>query len=132
MMRTEHPNVSLFNQLDPANLAQSADILSENFVWHFFNPAVPHIQGDYVGLEGLQRFFEILSVMTGGTFQVEPISITPVGDELVIAHVKDRMTLNGESIELDAVVVWRVVDGLLAEAWDIPSVYRDTLQPMST
>jgi len=131
MMRTEHPNVSLFDQLDPANIAQSADILSENFVWHFFNPAIPQIEGDYVGIEGLQRFFETLSAMTGGTFHVEPVSITPVGDELVIAHVKDRMTLDGKSIELDAVVVWRVVDGLLAEAWDIPSVYNDTLRPMA-
>ena len=131
MMSTEHPNVSLFNQLDPANIAQSADLLSEDFVWHFFNPAIPQIEGDYVGLEGLQRFFDILSMMTDGTFQVDPISITPVGDELVIAHVKDRMTLNGKSIELDAVVVWRVVDGLLAEAWDIPSVYNDVLQPMA-
>ena len=130
-MRTVHPNVSLFDQLDPANIEKSADILSENFVWHFFNPAIPQIEGDYVGLEGLQRFFEILSVMTEGTFQVEPISVTPVGDELVIAHVKDRMTLNGKSIALDAVVVWRVVDGLLAEAWDIPSVYNDILQPMA-
>ncbi|MEL7225936.1 MAG: nuclear transport factor 2 family protein, partial [Cyanobacteria bacterium J06576_12] len=131
MMTTEHPNISLFNQLDPSNVGQSADIFSENFIWHFFNPSIPQIEGDYVGIEGLQRFFEILSAMTEGTFQVEPISVTPVGDELVIAHVKDRMTLKGNSIELDAVVVWRVVDGLLAEAWDIPSVYNDSPQPMA-
>ncbi|MEL6492013.1 MAG: nuclear transport factor 2 family protein [Cyanobacteria bacterium J06621_3] len=132
MTTKDHPNVSLFNQLDPANIAQSADILSENFVWHFFNPTLPQIEGDYVGLEGLQRFFEILSVMTDDTFWVEPISIAPIGDELVITHVKDRMTLNGAPIELDAVVVWRVVDGLLAEAWDIPSVYNDVPQPIAT
>lgn len=131
MMKIKHPNVFLLEQLDPANVEKAADILSENFVWHFFNPAIPQIEGDYVGLEGLQQFFEILSVMTEGTFQVEPISITPVGDELVIAHVKDRMTLNDRPVELDAVVVWRVVDGLLAEAWDIPSVYSDVSQPMA-
>lgn len=131
MMKIKHPNVFLLEQLDPANVEKAADILSENFVWHFFNPAIPQIEGDYVGLEGLQQFFEILSVMTEGTFQVEPISITPVGDELVIAHVKDRMTLNDRPVELDAVVVWRVVDGLLAEAWDIPSVYSDVSQPLA-
>ncbi|MEL7354737.1 MAG: nuclear transport factor 2 family protein [Cyanobacteria bacterium J06560_5] len=131
MITTEHPNVSLFNQLDPANVAQSADIFSEDFVWHFFNPSLPQIEGDYVGLEGLQRFFEVISALTEGTFQVEPISLTPVGDELVIAHVKDRMVLKGNPIELDAVVVWRVVNGLLAEAWDIPSVHNDSLQPIA-
>lgn len=131
MITTEHPNVSLFNQLDPANVAKSADIFSEDFVWHFFNPSLPQIEGDYVGLEGLQRFFEVISVLTEGTFQVEPISLTPVGDELVIAHVKDRMVLKGNPIELDAVVVWRVVNGLLAEAWDIPSVHSDSPQPIA-
>ncbi|MEO1392385.1 MAG: nuclear transport factor 2 family protein [Cyanobacteria bacterium J06634_5] len=131
MITTEHPNVSLFNQLDPADVAQSADIFSEDFVWHFFNPSLPQIEGDYVGLEGLQRFFEVISALTEGTFQVEPISLTPVGDELVIAHVKDRMVLKGNPIELDAVVVWRVVNGLLAEAWDIPSVHNDSLQPIA-
>ncbi|MEO0708463.1 MAG: nuclear transport factor 2 family protein [Cyanobacteria bacterium J06649_5] len=131
MITTEHPNVSLFNQLDPADVAQSADIFSEDFVWHFFNPSLPQIEGDYVGLEGLQRFFEVISALTEGTFQVEPISLTPVGDELVIAHVKDRMVLKGNPIELDAVVVWRVVNGLLAEAWDIPSVHSDSPQPIA-
>ncbi|MEL6261991.1 MAG: nuclear transport factor 2 family protein, partial [Cyanobacteria bacterium J06626_6] len=120
MWTAEHPNVSLFNRLDPANVAQSADIFAENFVWHFFNPQMPDLEGDYRGLEGLQRFFEELAMLTRGTFQVNPVSITPIGDELVIAHVKDRMILNDNAIEFDAVVVWRVVDGLLSEAWDIP------------
>jgi len=128
-MRTiEHPNVSLLNRLNPADVAQSADIFSENFVWHFFNPQMPDLEGDYRGLEGLQLFFEKLAMLTKGTFEVNPVSVTPIGNELVIAHVKDRMILDHTSVELDAVVVWRVVDGLLTEAWDIPSVYTEPLQ----
>ncbi|MEL6603951.1 MAG: nuclear transport factor 2 family protein [Cyanobacteria bacterium J06614_10] len=128
MRKTEHPNVSLFSRLDPTNIEQSADIFAENFVWHFFNPQMPDLEGDYYGIKGLKRFFKELERLTGGTFHVNPVSITPVGDELVIAHVKDRMVLNNHPIELDAIVVWRVVDGLLAEAWDIPSVYTESLQ----
>ena len=37
--------------------------------------------------------FEKLGAATGGTFQVEPISITPAGDELVLTHVRDRMAV---------------------------------------
>ena len=127
-MTIEHSNVSLVKRLDPGNLAESADLFAENFVWHFFNPSLPKVQGDYVGLNGLQTFFVQLGTLTDGSFQVEPISIIACGDELVVTHVKDRMRLEGRSIEIDAVVVWRIVDDRIVEAWDIPSVYTEHLQ----
>ena len=61
--------------------------------------------------------------MSGGTFKVTPISVTAMGDELIVAHVRNTMSMQGESIAIDAVAIWRIVDGLLAEAWDIPSLY---------
>lgn len=130
-MALEHPNVSLLNRLDPGNLTKAADLFAEGFVWHFFNPQLPELQGDYVGLDGLKTFFEKLGSATGGTFQVSPLSATPIGEELVVVHARDRMTFAGRSIELDAVVVWRIVDGLIAEAWDIPSVYTEYPQPIA-
>jgi len=39
--------------------------------------------------------------------------MTAVGDELVIVHVKDTMVFEGAPIEIDAVVMWRIVDGNL-------------------
>ena len=122
-MTDMHPNVALLSRFDPANLAGIADVLSEDFVWHFFNPSLPEHQGDYVGLTGLQKFFDSLQESFGGTFQVNPVSITPIGDELVVVHVKDAMVWEGNPIEIDAVVVWRIVDGRIAEAWDIPAVH---------
>ncbi|MEO1353076.1 MAG: nuclear transport factor 2 family protein [Cyanobacteria bacterium J06635_15] len=128
MMTQEHPNIFLLSRLDIGNLAGCADLFSKEFVWHFFNPRLLNLQGDYVGMAGLQTFFEKLAATTGGTFRVEPLSATPIGDELVVVHARDRMTFEGQPIELDAVVVWRIVDGLIAEAWDIPSVYTESLQ----
>ena len=122
-MTDTHPNVALLSRFDPANIAGIADVLSENFVWHFFNPSLPEHQKDYVGLTGLQDFFETIQKSFGGTFKVNPVSITPVGDELVVVHVKDTMVFEGNPIEIDAVVVWRMVDGKIAEAWDIPAVH---------
>ncbi|MEM8676015.1 MAG: nuclear transport factor 2 family protein [Cyanobacteria bacterium P01_G01_bin.67] len=144
-MINEHPNVTLIKQLEPNFIVSPDNLFAENFVWrffnpeamnlfaedfvwHFFNPQLPDVQGDYSGIMGLQTLFEKLEILTGGTFQVEPITITPIGDELVIVHVKDRMTLTSRTIELDAVVVWRIVDASLVEAWDIPSVYKEQLQ----
>jgi hypothetical protein len=59
-MAKEHPNVSLLKRLDLGNIAGAADLFAEDFVWHFFNPLLPDVQGDYVGLTGLQAFFEKL------------------------------------------------------------------------
>ena len=123
-MTETHPNVALLSRFDPTNIAGTADILAENFVWHFFNPRLPDLQGDYVGRTGLQDFFEKMGNLTEGSFKVNPVSITTVGDELVVVHVKDTMVLEGTPIEIDAVVVWRIVDGKIVEAWDIPAVHH--------
>ena len=125
-MTKEHANIALLNRLDKYldnnDIASASDLFTKSFVWHFFNPKLPTVEGDYVGLEGLQAFFEKLAVVTGGTFHVETITSIPIGDELVVTHVQDKMSWEGQPIKLDAVVVWRIVDGALAEAWDIPAV----------
>lgn len=127
-MNIQDSNIALLSQLDIKNLTDSSGLFAETFVWHFFNAKLPEVQGDYVGLNGLQTFFDKLAAITNASFEVKPLSITPMGDELVVTHVRDRMTLEGQAIELDAVVVWRIVDGCIAEAWDIPSIYTERLQ----
>ena len=144
-MTEEHPNVSLMKRLEPNHTVnkdnlfaenfvwrffnpQAANLFAADFVWHFINPKLPSIQGEYAGLRGLQEFFKKLEIVTGGTFQVEPVSVTAFGNEIVVTHVKDRMKLKDRSIELDAVVVWRIVNGFVVEAWDIPSIYTEQLQ----
>ncbi|MEM9978134.1 MAG: nuclear transport factor 2 family protein [Cyanobacteria bacterium P01_D01_bin.2] len=126
-MIREHANISLLNRLDQCldddNIAEAAKLFTKNFVWHFFNPQLPDIQGDYVGFDGWQTFLGKLAIVTGGTFQVETISCTPMGDELVVTHVQDTMQLGGQPMKLDAVVVWRIVNGCIAEAWDIPAIH---------
>jgi predicted SnoaL-like aldol condensation-catalyzing enzyme len=62
-------------------------------------------------------------LLSSRTFKIEPVSVTPFGDELVVTHTRNTMIFEDQPITLDAIVVWRVVDGRLAEAWDIPSVY---------
>lgn len=44
-------------------------------------------------------------VLTGGTFDVEPISVAAIGDELLVTRNKNRMTLQVIPIEADVVVV---------------------------
>lgn len=128
-MAKEHPNVSLLRRFDPCDLTSAATLFSEDVVWRYFNPLLPEVQGEYVGLSGIQSFFEKIGSITGGVFRVEPVSITAVGDELVVVQTRNSMTLQGRPLIIAVVVVWRVVDGLVTEVWDIPSVYTSPAEP---
>ena len=124
MMKKEHPNIDVLRRLDLTNMATSAEVIAKDFVWHYINPELPEMQGDYLGIEEFADFFGKMANNTGGTFKVNVISTIPMGDELVVTHVKDRMLLNDKQMEIDAVVVWRIVDGKIKEAWDIPAIHK--------
>ena len=125
-MANEHPNISILKRFNPANPNTLAEVLAEDFVWHYINPKLPELEGDYVGLSGLTDFFNRLGGRTGGSFRVNPVSITPMGDELITTHVKDTMLLDGNQMEIDAIVVWCIIDGKIKEAWDIPIIHTAT------
>jgi len=122
-MTENHPNISLMKQLDLRNIAAAADLFAPDVVWHYFNPNLPELQGDYVGLEGINSFFTTIGALSKGTFKLEPILVTAMGDELVVTHTRNTMTLNDRSIAVDAVAVWRIVSGRITEVWDIPTAY---------
>ena len=122
-MNKTHPSIAVLQRLDLTNMKASAEVLAKDFVWHYFNHELPEVHGDYHGIAGFADFFKKMAGNTGGTFKVNVISTIPMGDELVVTHVKDRMTLKGKLMEVDAVVVWSIADGKIREAWDIPAIH---------
>ena len=122
MTDATHPNMSTLMKLDIRNLDACASIFADDFMWHYFNRKLPGIEGDYQGVKGLKTFFAKLGEKSRGNFNVNLVDARPVGDELVVTQVCNHLALDGEEIEFDAVVVWRIVDGKVAEAWDIPAV----------
>ncbi|MCK0146839.1 nuclear transport factor 2 family protein [Arenibacter sp. F26102] len=119
-MNKEHPNISIIKRFNPVDPNTLAGVLAEDFVWHYINPKVSELEGDYFGLSGLTDFFQKIAGRTSGSFKVNPISIIPMGDELIITHVKDSLSLDGKDMEIDAIVVWCIINGQIKEAWDIP------------
>lgn len=122
-MTEDHPNLALMSKLDIRDLDASAKLFSEDFVWHYFNPKLPDIERDFIGLDGFRKFFAIIAEKTGDTFKVEPISAMAFGDELVVVHTRNSMVFEDNPIALDVAVVWRIVEGKIAEGWDIPSAF---------
>ncbi len=64
-------------------------LIAKEVVWHYFNPNLPDLSGYYVGLAGVGAFVEAVGKKSRGTFKVEPQSVTPVGDELVVRRIVD-------------------------------------------
>jgi ketosteroid isomerase-like protein len=118
-MTDDHPNVALLKRLDLGNLAASKGVIAEDVIWHYANPNLPDLQGDHVGLDGVRAFFEAIARTSGGTFRIDPVSATPVGDELVVVQSRNTLSLKDRSVAVDVVVVWRIVDGRVVEVWDI-------------
>jgi len=122
MTEAVHPNMSVLAELNLQDIDACRDVFANNFIWHYFNPRLPELEGDHLGIEGLKSFFAKLAETTKSSFQQKLIDARPVGDEFVITQVCNRMDLDGNTIEVDAVVVWRIVGSKIAEAWDIPAV----------
>ncbi len=119
-----HPNLEVMKKLNIQNLDESRSIIAENFIWHYFNPNLPELHGDYHGFEGFKDFFAKLNKKSKGSFEKKVINQHVVGDELVIIQTCNRLSYEGNTIEIDVVVVWRIVDGKIVEGWDIPSIYH--------
>ncbi len=122
-MNDEHPNLAILQRFDPSNMAAASDVIAEDAVFHYFNPKLPDLQGDFIGPAGFRAFFEEIGKLTKGTFKVNPLFASAVGDELVFVHSKNTLVLENQKIETDVVIVFRILHGKISEVWDIPSVY---------
>lgn len=103
------------------------DLFADDFVFHFFNPQLPELAGDHHGLTGLASFFASVGAGSDSGFHNEPHSLTPYGDELVVAYATNTVSFGGAALDIDAIVVWRVFGGRIHEAWDIPAI--NTVRP---
>jgi uncharacterized protein len=64
-------------------------------------------------------------------FKVTPDSFNPVGDELLVIQTRNNMAFPDRVIEVDVVLVWRIVDGKIAEIWGVPAVHTATANTVS-
>ena len=106
------------------------ELFADDFVFHYVNPRLAELDGDYHDYDGFRSFFEQLHQGSDTGFHNEPHSLTPYGDELVVAYATNTVSFGGTVLDVDAIVVWRVVGGRVREAWDIPAV--NTVRPHPT
>ena len=103
------------------------ELFAHDFVFHYVNPRLAELDGDYHGYDGFRSLFERLHQGSDTGFHNEPHSLTPYGDELVVAYATNTVSFGGTALDVDAIVVWRIVAGRISEAWDIPAI--NTVRP---
>ena len=99
-----------------------SELFADGAVFHFFNAQLPHLAGDHTGFDSIRRLFKRLNEESETGFVSQPHSLSAYGDELVVASATHTLTFGGSTLEVDAVVVWRVLDGRVHEVWDIPAI----------
>ena len=105
---------------------------ADDFVFHFVNPHLPDLAGDYHGFDGIAGLFARLAELSEIGFRNVPHSLTPYGDELLVAFATNTLGFGGTVLDVDAVVVWRVFGGQIHEACDIPAINTVRPQPPVT
>ena len=103
------------------------EMFAHDFVFHFVSPLLAELDGDHHGYDSFRSLFERLRRESDTGFHNEPHSLTPYGDELVVAYATNTVSFGGTALDVDAIVVWRIVDGRISEAWDIPAI--NTVRP---
>ena len=102
-------------------------MFAHDFVFHYVNPRLAQLDGNHHGCDGFRSFFEQLHQGSDTGFHNEPHSLTPYGDELAVAQATNTQSFGGTALDIDAIVVWRIVDGRICEAWDISAI--NTVRP---
>ncbi len=97
-------------------------LYAPDVVFHFVNPRLPELAGDHHGYDGIRSLFERLEQTSDTGFHNEPHSATPYGDEFVVASATNTVSFGGTALDVDAIVVWRIVDERISEVWDIPAI----------
>ena len=121
-MRKDHPNLDVLKRLDITDALSRDRLFHPDVVWHYYNSKAPELNGEYQGVEGIVDFLEQLNDLTHGTFRISPVDACSVGCELVLAQTRNSFSVRGTKTEFDVVTVWRILDGKIAEVWDIPAV----------
>jgi ketosteroid isomerase-like protein len=93
------------------------ELLAEDVVWHV--PGTSPIAGDHRGRAGVMRYFARRRELAGGSLEIVERGQVEAGN-LVVQLADGRGIIGGRSSEWRTAGVYRVENGLLAEAWLVP------------
>ncbi len=96
--------------------AMLTEFFAPDVIWHF--PGRGPLAGDHAGLEAVGTYFGRLAELSEGTHRIELRDVI-ANDEHVVALHGTRAERAGRQLDIDAVQVFRIRDGKVAEAWTV-------------
>jgi uncharacterized protein len=121
-MTGEHPNAKVlrdfFAAFGAADRDQLAELVTEDMVWHF--PGSSPISGDWHGVDGILEGIRTIAMTLGnGRNGFELLHVYADDTSAVTVH-RDYYTGDDNELDLRYVLYVRMVDGRMAEVWEIP------------
>ncbi len=118
----EHPNAILmrrfFTAFGTADQTELAACVTSDFVWHF--PGTSAYAGDFHGVDGLLGGIRTVAMTLGrGLNGFELLHVLASDDCAVTIH-RDYYTGGDNHLDLRYVLYVDIVDGRMAEVWEIP------------
>lgn len=114
-----HPNIELMRRYSAAlSAGKAADALpfyAEDLVLHVPGRS-PHA-GTFHGQEAVLAYYTRIFRDTDGQFQPLGVDDILASDSHAACLVRWRVERDGRTLEIDRVVIYRIVDGLIAEIW---------------
>lgn len=92
-------------------------MLAEDIVWHV--PGASTIAGDHRGRRAVVDYFVRRRALAGGSMEITKLVELSHGDT-VVQLADGRAVLFGREAEWRTAGVYRVADGMIAEAWLVP------------
>jgi ketosteroid isomerase-like protein len=116
-----HPNAELvraaYDRVADGDGTGFTELLAEGVKWHF--PGRSSVAGDFEGRDAVIEHWHAYSAATGESLKAEVAAV--LGDDrfaVAIEHVTAER--DGKSYNRHDVVVFRIKDGAIAEAWVYP------------
>ena len=94
------------------------EVFAEDAVWRVHGAGT--MAGTFVGREAIFRFLGRLPKETGGTYRSELVDVL-VSDDRAAALYRATGERDGRSLDLEQVLLFRIVDGRVTEALALPS-----------
>lgn len=94
--------------------ALTSEFFAPDIVWHF--PGRSVLSGDHEGAAQVARMFGLLAELSGGAHRLELHDVIASDDHVVALHTT-RAERAGRQLQVNAIQVFHVRDGKIAEAW---------------
>ena len=115
----EHPHIDLMRRYSAALVAGDAaaalPFYAEDLVLHI--PGTSPHAGTYRGQEAVLEYYTRVFRDTNGGLEVLGVDDHLASDRHTAALVRWRLHRNGQTLDIDRVVIYRIVDGRIAEIW---------------